>query len=458
MTRRDDGAAGRRPDREAPELASMDMQQSALDAQIAAAASGLDLARHVVEIEEAGYTIVPGVFPPELCARAAAHMDEMLEGREALRVPGRGPAARSHPIPGNVKGQLFPAPALLAGAPALARAPQPELRLFEQVLLRTAPVPLEAQMMKEPGPTARGWHLDDVFAPEMFAATPRQTYFQMFAVLRDVLPGAGGTMVVPGSHRRVMAVAQRHSRGSDGRYDAEAWRACDRDKLMQEISTQPQDFGINLSEGIELPAAAGSLVVFCPSCLHSSSENRSETGASRYVVVQSFYHETDAALLQERYAEMRYLKGFHRDVHTSVPAVLRPMLHGRALWGEAMEDELAQFRAEDAGHFLSPQVVINRSSLHLIERLQTEMEPTLQGAGFHAGLNWPCVLFLNVFKAGGESLLSLVEDNANLALAAELLDLDEHLASTSGRTLDALVVSGCGLGDPAEWLKAPRGT
>ena len=40
-------------------------------------------------------------------------------------------------------------------------------------------------------PVPRGWHLDEAWAPELFEATPRQTYFQMFAALRDVLPGAG---------------------------------------------------------------------------------------------------------------------------------------------------------------------------------------------------------------------------------------------------------------------------
>ena len=54
--------------------------------------------------------------------------------------------------------------------------------------------------MDEPGPTPRGYHIDDVFAPEMFHATPRQTYFQLFMFMRDVEPGAGATMVSLAPH------------------------------------------------------------------------------------------------------------------------------------------------------------------------------------------------------------------------------------------------------------------
>ena len=131
-------------------------QEGTLDAEIAAAAIGLDLQRHVSEVEVLGYTIVPDVFPLDLCQRAAAHMDTVLQqGMEAHY----GPVARSHPIPGSVMGELFSAPRLLAVAAALARAPRSELRLFEQVLIRTARVPDDK--MGEEGPTARGWHLDE---------------------------------------------------------------------------------------------------------------------------------------------------------------------------------------------------------------------------------------------------------------------------------------------------------
>ena len=170
-----------------------------LDASVAAAGAPLDLARHLAEVEDVGFTIVPGVFPLDLCERMAEHTDAMLAPQELQHLTGagltenRGPVARSHPIPGSVMGEVFSTPRLLAVASALGRAPASELRLFEQVMLRTHVVPPE--MMDEPGPTPRGYHIDDVFAPEMFHATPRQTYFQLFMFMRDVEPGAGATMV-----------------------------------------------------------------------------------------------------------------------------------------------------------------------------------------------------------------------------------------------------------------------
>ena len=434
---------------------------TALDAQIAAAAAGLDLQRHISEVETVGYTIVPDVFPLDLCQRGAAHMDEVLQqGMETHQ----GPVSRSHPIPGSIMGELFSAPRLLAVASALARAPRSELRLFEQVLIRTARVPHEK--IDEPGPTARGWHVDDVFAPEQFFATPRETYQQMFAVLRDIEPGAGGTMVVPSSHRRVMAAAKEHSRGVDGiTYDPEVWAAYDRDALLTGIQSRPRDFGIDPDTGVELFCSAGSLVVFCPGCLHSSSENRSRLGASRYVVVQSFYHETAADLLQKRYAGIRYLKSFHRDTHAAVSPALRPMLRGRALWGEAMREELMHFSSR--GWFISPQPVVGEHNLALIKQLAQELEPEWRDTEFPSGVNRSAALFLMVLKAARQSGLriatpearepaahAMIEEKANLALAAALLDLDERFASTFGRDIwKGIVLSGCGLGDPADWLE-----
>ena len=304
---------------------------AALDALVADTAASLDLERIVTEVEGAGYSVVPAVFPTELTERAARHMDEMLAPQHRAHLTGaglsenRGPVARSHPVPGAVMAELFAAPRLLAVAAALARAPASELRLLDQTMLRTEVAPPE--MLAEPGPTARGWHVDDVFTPEMFSATPRQTYFQLFAVLRDILPGAGGTMVVPASHHRSLAVGRENSRGRDGSsYDAKVWSACDREALKADINARPRDYGIDTSTGVELPAAAGSLVVFCPSCLHSSSENRSQTGATRYVLAQSFYHHCAATLVRQQQAKSRAEKAFHPDICASAPAALRSLL------------------------------------------------------------------------------------------------------------------------------------
>eukprot|EP01052_Picozoa_sp_SAG31_P020040 SAG31_NODE_1488_length_8104_cov_6.771585_5_plen_199_part_00 len=185
---------------------------------------------------------------------------------------------------------------------------------------------------------------------------------------------------MPASHHKTMAAARQRSRAADGSYDETAWRAYDREALRVDINARPEGFGIDPSAGVELPAAAGSLVVFDPGCLHSSSENRSAAGASRYVVVQSFYHHSDAAILQEQYVRSRYLKGFHTDTHASVCGALERMLHGKALWGEAMREELRSFRKE--GYFCSPESFIDSQRLALIGRLQQQVEPHLRSTVF----------------------------------------------------------------------------
>jgi hypothetical protein len=149
---------------------------------------------------------------------------------------------------------------------------------------------------------------------------------------------------------------------------------------------------------------------------------------------------------------MRYLKGFHADTHAAASPALRPMLHGKALWGVAIREELAQFRSE--GWFLSPEVVIDEDSTTVVRRLAQELEPEWRATIFPLGVNRLTALFLMVIKAGGEELMKHVEDSASLALAAELLpEVAERLTSTSGRALDGVVLSGCGLGDPSGWLE-----
>ena len=141
--------------------------------------------------------------------------------------------------------------------------------------------------------------------------------------------------VVPRSHHATMAAGREHSRAADGAsYDEAKWRAQDREALRVEINSRPQDFGIDPSTGVELHAKAGSLVVFDPSCLHSSSENRSRAGASRYVLVQSFYHHSDARVLQQHYQAGRYICRFHPDVHHGVSGAVRarPLADHHSRW------------------------------------------------------------------------------------------------------------------------------
>ena len=96
-------------------------------------AAPVDFSQHIDDLETQGFTVIPGVFSPEFCARARAHMDEILVPPDQ---PRSAAAARSHPIPGSIMAEMCTAPTFLAAAEALWRAPAAELRLNEQVPIR----------------------------------------------------------------------------------------------------------------------------------------------------------------------------------------------------------------------------------------------------------------------------------------------------------------------------------
>eukprot|EP01046_Picozoa_sp_COSAG06_P072566 COSAG06_NODE_21290_length_762_cov_1.185520_1_plen_106_part_10 len=105
------------------------------------AARHVDWPRHIEELETQGYTVVDDVFPLSLCARTRDHMDALLPSKD----PEKGVAHyRSHPIPGSIMAELCTAPTFLAGAEALWGAPVTELRLNEQVFIRTDPEPADS--------------------------------------------------------------------------------------------------------------------------------------------------------------------------------------------------------------------------------------------------------------------------------------------------------------------------
>jgi ectoine hydroxylase-related dioxygenase (phytanoyl-CoA dioxygenase family) len=245
----------------------------------------------VAEVEERGYTVVPGAIPPELCVRAVAHMDALL----APPAPeGGGSDGCGHPIPGAIMAELCTAPAVLAMGSALCGAPVGELRLLEQVLIRTDPQsPQTLADTPAPEMAARGWHCDQIFPPSAFHGRPRQNYFQMFAVFADVLPGAACMCVVPFSHRKALAAAEAHAGVNKKFASSDEERALTKKVVADPIASA---YGIDTRDGIELPASAGFIVIFCPFTLHTGSANRG--AQSRYVCVQSFYHEEDSTQLQ----------------------------------------------------------------------------------------------------------------------------------------------------------------
>ncbi len=224
------------------------------------------LAAHLDALEEHGWTVIPGFLDGASTARLREHMDGLLP---PVARDGRVHDLR-HPIPGAIMAELVTEQHLHL-ARALLRAGD-GLRLLEQVLIRTDP-------SSDPA-GARAWHIDAAFYPRHRAQTPRQTYYQCVHALCDIRPGGGATMVVPGSHRRLVAATARIE--STGFIPA-----VKQDELKAEALRLA---AIDTSAGIELTASEGDLVLFDPTCLHSASVN---TGASaRFVLFQSFIDDS----------------------------------------------------------------------------------------------------------------------------------------------------------------------
>ena len=207
-------------------------------------------------LEQEGYTIVRGFLDGEMTRRGRAHIDSLLpsvdtpeEDRERWHFVLR------HPIPGAIMADFLNNPNLFELA---TECLQPnELRLLEQVLIRSDPRP--------PPHGPLGWHVDWAFFPRQYKAVPRQTYFHMVHCLNTVPSGGAAFMIVPGSHLLTYAAsAQMHT--------------------AEELNTLRRDpagvAGIDASKGIEVCPNEGDLLIFNPMALHSGSGN--STDQARY--------------------------------------------------------------------------------------------------------------------------------------------------------------------------------
>jgi ectoine hydroxylase-related dioxygenase (phytanoyl-CoA dioxygenase family) len=239
------------------------------------AVSGLT-SRHTRELARDGYTIVRSFLDRELTAALRAHTDALL-----ARADQGSCAVRDlrHPIPGRIMGEAL-RPELIAFAAELLRSR--DLRLLEQVLIRTDP---------SPGPAgAQHWHIDMAFTPANRWAAPRQTYYHHVHALSTVTPGAGAFMIVPGSHLRAYAVAEQ------------------RPELLADPLAVA---GIDAAEAIEVCPSEGDLLIFDPMSVHSASRNVSRT--PRYVYFASFL-DPSAEHLRERLHAKSYKPAFHADL------------------------------------------------------------------------------------------------------------------------------------------------
>lgn len=259
------------------------------------------LAAHIARLDEDGYTVLPGFLDHSTTAALRAHTDALIAA-----APGGGPVRDlRHPIAGAIMPTLI-TQGHLALARALLRAPADcpaaDLRLTEQVLIRTDP---------SPTPGANGWHIDWGFHPRHLAAWPRQTYVQMVHALSTVEAGGGAVMVVPGSHRATAAAAARL---------AERFDAMDQDAFKAAILA---DAGVDPARGIEILAQEGDLILFHPMMLHSSSRNTRTV--PRHVLFMSFFHAS-ATEFNARINRTGYRDGFPASLRDGLAEPLRALL------------------------------------------------------------------------------------------------------------------------------------
>lgn len=253
------------------------------------------------QLENEGYTVFPNFLEKPVVQRIRAHMDSLLppvapkEDTTAKRLH-----TLRHPIPGAIMAEILARPQLIELATELLHAN--DLRLLEQVLLRTDP--------RISPPPVSGWHLDMAFLPRHYNARPRQTYYHMVHCLNAVAPGGGAFTIVPGSHHKTYAVAEKL-----GSEDA-----------LAPLKANPIEMaGIDISQAIEVNANEGDLLVFNPMALHSASSNGSSE--PRYVYFASFC-DASAEYLMHQIETTDGRPLFPESLRNNLPEKLLPLLDG----------------------------------------------------------------------------------------------------------------------------------
>lgn len=257
-----------------------------------------NLPTYLDELEEEGYTIIPNYMDPAMTAAIRDHLDAIIP----MKLPGAlqvvwGVNEIRHPIPGEIMPQLASNPRTLELAKILLRSD--DLRLREQILTRTDPIP---------PPYSNSFHIDAPFLLEEFEATPRQIYFQMVQYCSTVTPGGAPVMIIPRSHKLTYAV----NRGDRSEEDRKA------------LSENPFEIaGVDPKDGIEICANDGDLLIFNAMCLHGSSRNR--TQQKRYVYFTSFY-DPSATWLVDFCRTKNYRDDFPDSLRDGLAPELRSML------------------------------------------------------------------------------------------------------------------------------------
>ncbi len=262
----------------------------------------MDLTSLLQHLDDQGYVVVTDFLDRDTTAAIRAHIDSLappiapVEDAQARRI-----FDLRHPIPGEIMPRLASDPRLLDLAQSILHSRnRSDMRLLEQVLIRTDPKP--------PPYGPGGWHVDMAFFPEQYASRPRRTYYHIVHACSTVLPGGGAFMIVPGSHKQTYATTATLKSEPE----------------LDEFKKDPaRHAGVNLEEGIEVCANEGDLIIFNPMCIHSASGNASTQ--SRYVYFASFF-DRSAQWLWDKLRASKYRDNFPDSLRAGLPDSLQGLL------------------------------------------------------------------------------------------------------------------------------------
>lgn len=264
----------------------------------------MNFEHHLEELEEQGFTLLPGLIDRQTTADIRAFIDRTIgEGHQKQPERGSGKFHHRicHPIEDPIVARLASDPVILELAARSLRAEN--LRMRQQMFMLTT--------RGEQPPPAKpdGWHADTIFLPEEWNDTPRKTFIQLFYYCNAVPPGGAATMVIPGSHKLTLAAIEK----ANLQTEEDRWTfAKDAVRLS----------GADLSQSVELTCEEGDVALFSPLLLHSGSNN--VTDQPRYAFHCSF-HDASAGRIRHL-PRPTFYDIFPDSMVTAMPEELRPLL------------------------------------------------------------------------------------------------------------------------------------
>lgn len=204
-------------------------------------------ADQVAQFEEQGFLLVSGLMPEGTAPRAEAVLCRKLG--ISLDDPSGWPdhtTASGHDDP-EILACLTPR--MAAAAAQLSAEDVPDWRAPSSLFTINA--------FPQPGPWAHhGPHIDHAIRKDGYKTFPRPMRLASLIYLNDVAPHSGGTVVWPGSHRKILARAE-----ADPERYASMW------VLNESLGD------MDLGEGVEVPSKAGDILFYHYLCAHSGSRN-----------------------------------------------------------------------------------------------------------------------------------------------------------------------------------------